>query len=83
MGQKVGPQAEAKDGNVRLIHDLPQLVDLRRGQKLGFVGDDDVFVPGDLIAGEKIILRGDDIGLPEQTYLLRWLRHRSLYGPDT
>lgn len=25
-------------------------------------------VPGDLIAGEKIILRGDDIGLPEQTY---------------
>ena len=38
------------------------------GQKLGFVSDDDVFVPGDLIAGEKIILWGYDIGLPEQTY---------------
>ena len=67
MREKIRPQTEAQHGDVLLVDDAAQLVDLLRGEKLRLVGDDDVGVPG---AGKRVrdvLVRTDDLRLALQT----------------
>ena len=73
MREKIRPQTEAQHGDVLLVDDAAQLVDLLRGEKLRLVGDDDVGVPS---AGKRVrdvLVRTDD---------LRVVRERMMFAPS-
>ena len=67
MGEEVGAQTEAENGDIVLVHQRPELVDLRGSEKLTFVGDD--HVPGRhlMIALGQVAFRRDGVGLLLQT----------------
>ena len=63
MRQKIRPQAEAQHGDVLLIDDAAQLVDLLRGEKLRLVRDDDIGVARAGKRGDDVLVRVDDLRL--------------------
>ena len=61
MGQEVRPQTEAENGQIPLVHQPTELINLRRRKKLALIGDDHVRVI--LLGVERInvVLWGNDL----------------------
>ena len=66
MRQKIRSQAEAQHGDVLLVNDAAQLVDLLRGEKLRLVRDDDIGVARAGKRCDDIFVRMDDLRLALQ-----------------
>lgn len=64
--QEIGPQPEAEDGDVQLVHDVAQLVDLLGREELGLVRYDDVSPARGGIELAYAVRRRDDLRLPHQ-----------------
>ena len=86
--QKVRAQAEAQDGQVLLIDELAQLVDLLGREKLRLVGDDDIVPAGLRVGFDYVLFGGYDLGrAPEADAALHDIRavarvDTRLYQPD-
>ena len=60
MTLEIRPETEAQDGQIVLVHNGAELVDLLRGHKLAFIHDDDLAVPVVLLVNLQNVRLGRD-----------------------